>query len=312
METLFLEGTDGHKIPVYCSRIDDEKFTVQIVHGLFDSSDRYFDLMEDLNKMGASAAIMDMRGHKRAIENASESLYLGEFNGWNNATDDIHVLNSYLRQRNKPNFLVGNGIGSDLLRTYALKYGHETDGIVLVSAGKYIGTVRYNIYSKILSFLISNKGETYRSKKIADKALKDLNKPFIKNSMFSYMTSDLYEEEKINKNPFMKGVPTIEMWRSILFAKKKIQDENAQKYIPDELPLLFVVGEKDTVGGGIKKQEALVDFYTSMGKNAELKIIKDGRFDLYHDKTKEIYLEMLRDFFDTTILQRQPDKNSQR
>ena len=61
METLFLEGTDGHKIPVYCSRIDDEKFTVQIVHGLFDSSDRYFDLMEDLNKMGASAAIMDMR-----------------------------------------------------------------------------------------------------------------------------------------------------------------------------------------------------------------------------------------------------------
>lgn len=125
------------------------------------------------------------------------------------------------------------------------------------------------------------------------------------------MTSDLYEEDKINKNPFMKGVPTVAMWRSILLAKKKIQDENAQKYIPDDLPLLFVVGEKDIVGGGIKKQEALVDFYTSTGKNAELKIIKDGRFDLYHDKTKEIYLEMLREFFDTIISQRQLDKNPQ-
>ena len=119
------------------------------------------------------------------------------------------------------------------------------------------------------------------------------------------------KEDKMNKNPFMKGVPTVAMWRSILLAKKKIQDENAQKYIPDDLPLLFVVGEKDIVGGGIKKQEALVDFYTSMGKNAELKIIKDGRFDLYHDKTKEIYLEMLREFFDTIISQRQLDKNPQ-
>ena len=216
-----------------------------------------------------------------------------------------------MRQRNKPNFLIGYGIGSDLLRTYAIKYGHETDGIVLVSAGKYIGNLRYNIYSKILSFLISNKGETYRSEAIKDKALKDLNKPFIKNSMFSYMTSDLYEEDKMNKNPFMKGVPTVAMWRSILLAKKKIQDENAQKYIPDDLPLLFVVGEKDIVGGGIKKQEALVDFYTSMGKNAELKIIKDGRFDLYHDKTKEIYLEMLREFFDTIISQKKINKNPQ-
>lgn len=310
METFFLQATDGHKIPIYLSKADNEKFTVQIVHGLFDTSDRYFDLMNDLNKMGATVGIMDIRGHKKSISNSDESLYLGEYNGWNNATDDIHILNTHLIKDDKPNFLIGFGMGADLLRTFAIKYGYSTNGIVLISPSEYMSAIKYNIFLKVLGFLISNKTGRYRSKKLKNMALKRLNKQFDESDLFSYVTSDENELNKINNNQFMEGIPTVAMWRSYLLAKKKLQDENANIYIPNNLPLLLLCGSEDSVGGGVKKQKDLVDFYSSMGKNASLMILDGGRFDLYHDKTKETFLKILEDFFEENISQNQTEKNS--
>lgn len=310
METFYLQATDGHQIPVYVSKSQNENFTVQIVHGLFDTSDRYFDMMEDLNKMGATVAIMDIRGHKKSVSNAEESLYLGEYNGWNNAVDDIHILNTHLTDMSKPNFLIGFGMGSDLIRTFAIKYGYTTDGIILVSPSQYIGAIKYNIYSRIVGFLISNKTGRYRSKKLKDYAIKKFNKNFNAQNPFSYITSDENELNKINNNKFMEGIPTVAMWRSYLLAKKKLQDENASVYIPNDLPILLLCGSNDAVGGGVKKQKDLVDFYSSIGKNATLMIIDDGRFDLYHDSTKETFLKVLEEFFEKNIPQNQTERNS--
>lgn len=310
MESFYLQATDGHKIPVYLKKAENEKFTVQIVHGLFDTSDRYFDMCSDLNKFGGTVAIMDIRGHKKSVSNADESLYLGEYNGWNNAVDDIHILNTHLTDMGKPNFLIGFGMGSDLLRTFAIKYGYSTDGIILVSPSQYIGAIKYNIFSKIIGFLISNKTGRYRSKKLKEMTLKKFNKYFDENNPFSYVTSDENELNKINNNQFMEGIPTVAMWRSYLLAKKKLQDENASVYIPNDLPLLLVCGSKDAVGGGVKKQKDLVDFYSSIGKDATLMIIDGGRFDLYHDNTKETFLRILEEFFEKHISQNQTERNS--
>lgn len=310
MDTFYLQATDGHKIPIYQSNALNEKFSVQIVHGLFDTSDRYFDLMNDLNKIGATVGIMDIRGHKKSISNSDESLYLGEYNGWNNATDDIHILNSHLAKKQMPNFLIGFGMGADLLRTFAIKYGYTTNGIILVSSSQYISSIKYNIFLKLLGFLISNKTGRYRSKKLKKFALKRFNKNFDEQNEFSYVTSDENELNKINNNKFMEGIPTVAMWRSYLLARKKLQDENASIYIPNDLPLLLLCGSEDSVGGGVKRQKDLVDFYSSIGKNAMLKIIEGGRFDLYHDKTKETFLKILEDFFEENISQNKAERNS--
>lgn len=302
MEMIYLDARDNHKIPVYYEKNTNEKLSVQILHGLFDVSNRYFDFIEDLKQMGASVAIMDIRGHNKAIENASDSLYLGEFNGWNNATDDVQVVNSFIKANGRPNILIGHGMGADIIRTFIIKYGHETDGVVLVSPGEYIDKIKYSIYSKYLDIIASTKNLQYRSVKLRDKVLKKLNRKFGHRVSFDYYTSDLYFQDQLNKNPLIAGIPTVGLWKSYLSARQKIQNDYAQKYIPADLKILFVCGEKDTVGGGVRKQKELVDFYASKGKDATLKFIKNGRYDLYHDNTKEQYLSIVRDFIENEII----------
>lgn len=297
MENFFIDATDGHKIPLYIKKAENEKFVLQLVHDSIDNSSRYFDVMNELSKHGISTAIMDNRGHNKAVNSADELLYFGEHNGWNNCTDDIHVVNEYLKNNsNSPRFVLGIGIGSMLVRTFLFKYGEDVDGAILIGSIPYVNNFKLKLYDSIVSFYMSKYGPAYRSKKLYDKVLSRLNKKFKDRNGYSYISSDLDEQDIFRKNPLNTGTPTISLYHDIINGIRLIQNDTSIHYVPNGLKMLFLAGGDDPFCGKISKQKSLVSFYAAKGKNASLIVFDKMRHDILHDYCRDDVFKIIIDF----------------
>lgn len=297
MENFFIDANDGHKIPLYINKAENEKVILQFVHDSIDNSSRYFDIMNELEKYGVTTAIMDNRGHNKAVNSTDELLYFGEHNGWNNCTDDIHVVNEYLKSKSdSPRFILGIGIGSMLVRTFLFKYGEDIDGAILIGSLPYISSLKLKIIDSIIGFYTSKHGSAYRSKKLYERVLSFLNKKFKDKTGYSYISSDLDEQDIFRKNPLNTGIPTISLYHDILNGIRLVQNDTSIHYVPNGLKMLFMAGSDDPFAGSVSKQKSLVSFYAAKGKNSSLIVFNGMRHDILHDKCRDEVMKIIIDF----------------
>ncbi len=288
MENIFLDATDGHKIPIYIERAKEEKAVLQFVHDSLDDSTRFFDIMNEFKNRGITTIISDNRGHNRAVTKPDNLLYFGEHNGWNNCVDDLHKVNQYIDSFTRaPKFILGVGIGALLVRTFVFKFGHSVNGAIIVASLPYLDKIHQKIFDFIISFNISKYGERYRSSIFYDKIFTHLNKDFKGQLGTEYISSDISVQDQFRKNPLTNGVPTLSLYHDILRGVNMVQKSDSISYIPNSLPLLFMAGTDDPMAGGIKKQKRLVTIYSSKGKNAELVLFKGARHDIFHDISRK-------------------------
>ena len=297
MDNILIDANDGHKIPLYIKRAENEKAVLQIVHDSIDNSSRYFDIMSELSSNGVTTVIMDNRGHNKAVNNAEDLLYFGEHNGWNNCTDDIHIVNEYLKNNSTaPRYVLGVGVGSLLVRTFLFKYGEDINGAILIGSLPYISGFKIRLMDTIIGFYNSKYGARYRSQKLYEKVLKFLNRKFKDKTGYSYISSDLNEQDLFRKNPLNTGIPTISLYHDILNGIKLIQNDTSIHYVPNGLEMLFMAGSNDPFCGSISKQKSLVSFYAAREKNAWLAVFEGARHDILHDISRNDAIKIILDF----------------
>lgn len=299
MKNLFIDANDGHKIPIYIKEAANEKAVLQLVHDSIDNSSRYFDIQEELAGYGITTVNSDTRGHNKSVSSPDELLYFGDHNGWNNCTDDIHVVNEYMKTiSDKPRFVLGMGIGSMLVRTFLFKYGEDIDGAILIGSLPYVSNLKMQYLEKVVNFYLGKYGSHYRSEKLYNRVLKHLNKKFKDTSGYSYISSDLQEQDNFRKNPLNLGIPTISLYKDILNGIRLMQNDTSIHYVPDDLRILFMAGSDDAFCGSISKQKSLVSFYASKGKNASLAFFDKARHDILHDYSRDQAIKTILDFIE--------------
>lgn len=273
----------------------EPKAVFQIVHGMMEYIERYDEFARFLRERGILVAGHDNIGHGHTAKNKDD---LGIFHTDNPSdvmVDDIYTHYALLKEEypNVPYFIMGHSMGSYLLRktlsqkaeemkdlTAAIIMGTGTEADALLYSGRII----VNLVGKIKSY--------------------DFKSSFVKGLMFgsaykefditgtvpekSWLSSDAEKVKQYYSDDYCTFDFSVNGYKALV--DTTIYDNkvsNIQK-IKKDLPLLFISGEKDPVGGlsvGVKKA---VEKYKQAGiQNIDVKIYEGKRHEVLNEVNRQ-------------------------
>lgn len=268
---------------------------IQIVHGMCEHKERYFDMLDYFCNQGFVCVIADLRGHGENVEYLKDLGYFGE-NGPELLVEDVHAVNAFIHN-NYPDLkviLVAHSMGSIIARAYLKKYDRDVDMVFLSGApsdnpGKYVGIVIADLYSLFL--------DVNRHSKIMDKGFyAQLENRFKAEGRNSWICSDKEVVDKYNNDDYCNFTFTVNGYETLFRLLCRIYSTRGWILKNDELPIYFIVGADDVCVGGEKKlkHEAMIM------KKAGYKLIKCKQFEgmrheIFNEKNHEIVWKYMLD-----------------
>lgn len=263
---------------------------VQICHGMVEYIDRYHDFAQYLSERGYYVIGNDHLGHGRSVCSESEYGFFGSKNGNKFVIGDIHKLRTKTADKypDVPYFMLGHSMGSFLLRQYLQMHGRGLQGAVIMGTGDKppIVLMAGKVLCRVLMLV---KGEHYRSKLVDHMATGSYNKHFYPSRTGSdWLTKDTKIVDEYVKSPYCTFVFTVNAFYHMFCGMLELTKKDNMNRIPKKLPLFFVAGEQDPVGGFGKDVDKVYNRYKNCG-------IKDVTLKLYPDDRHEILNETDRD-----------------
>lgn len=272
---------------------EDGKYraVLQITHGMVEYIERYRAFAEFLNDNGFLVVGHDHIGHGESVVSKDEWGFFAEHPS-DTVVADMHTLREITRKEHPgvPYFMLGHSMGSYMLRKYLAIHGEGLTGAIIMGTGCIPDNT-----TKLAMFIAKLQaaffGWHHRSKLLQKLSYDKYYHQFDltgKDASNSWLTKD----EEIVKNyyadPKCTFVFTVNaymgLFEAVLFDN---QQENIEA-VPKSLPLFFVSGAMDPVGGcgsGVKK---VYNKFDVAGK-------EDITWKLYDNDRHEILNETDRD-----------------
>lgn len=268
---------------------------IQLIHGMSEHKERYYDFMNYLSQQGYICAIHDHRGHGASVKDTS---HLGYFytNDITFIVDDAYLVTEYLENR-YPTLSISifsHSMGTLVSRNYLKKYDIHIEKIVLcgpptenklVDVALFAGKLTGSFYdehkpNKILNKLsvgYYNKGYKTENEWICS----NLETVYSYNNDplcgFTFTTSGFMNLFQLLKSAFIK------------------EDWNPQN---SSLPIFLIAGVDDPVIQGKEKFNELEEFLKEVGyENIKSKLYTGKRHELLNEIDKEIVYKDVLDFF---------------
>ncbi|ACA44254.1 alpha/beta hydrolase [Clostridium botulinum] len=294
------KGREGTKINVYKWEPDnkqDIKAVIQISHGMAETANRYEGLASYLNEAGYIVYANDHRGHGKSALSLDQLGYLGEEDGFMSMVEDVHALNTIIKEENKglPVFLLGHSMGSFISQRYIQLYGQELNGVILVGTNGNQGSL-INMGILVAKLEMRFKGRRHKSNLLNNLSFGGYNKKFEPNrTEFDWLTRDEKEVDKYIKNEYCGTIFPASFYHDFLKGLKSIWKEENKNKIPINLPIFIIAGDKDPVGNFGKGILNLYNFYKSIGVvDVNYKLYKEGRHEILNEINKrEVFQDVL-------------------
>ncbi|MCI9630088.1 alpha/beta fold hydrolase [Thomasclavelia cocleata] len=260
------------------------KAIIQIHHAMGEHLGRYQRFAEYLAHDGFVVVVSDFPGHGMSLYNYEQG-YFGDGDATKNLVEDMQRLRNMMAARypDLPYFMIGNELGSIVLRKYVANYGDYVQGCVFMGT---CGKLRHiNLGKAFVKGEVILRGNMYRSKLI--------KKAIVKCE--TYITSDLNELELYHQDPFTDFIYTNQAYNDILKLIKEVTLSETIKKIPDYLSVFIVSGLKDSFGRFGKGPKWLYDNLLDKGvKDLSLKLYENSHQDILHDCQRlEVYKDIL-------------------
>ncbi len=274
---------------------EDIKGVVQLHHGLAEHSMRYDRLGSVLAENGYVLNAYDMRGHGKTAETAiakGEGRFgqLARKNGFETAVEDLAFIIESLKKDfpDKKIVLLGHSFGSFISQSYIEKYGTKIDGCIL--CGTSGPQIPLATVGKIVAKIVrAFKGPDATSKFLTKLTFGSYNK---------HITNPQTADDWISLNELNRQIYAMDKWCGfpltvsffvdITTALSTIHKKKNMKAVPAELPVFFIYGKEDPVGGYGKTIEKLYDIYQKNGvKNLQIKGYENDRHEIFNEDDKE-------------------------
>ena len=293
-------STDG-KTQLHGMRWEPEgrsvRAVLQICHGVAEHIARYDAFARYLNELGIAVVGHDHLGHGRSLPEGGTPVYFGEGNTWHTVVDDIYVLHQRIRlwYPDVPLCIMGHSMGSFLLRTYLYTYPDAVDKAVISGTG-WEDPTKVRLGKLVCKLEQARVGETSTSKLVTKLMFGSYNKPFgAVTSPNAWICSDEAVVAAYDADPLCGFDATVGLARDLLTGvEMNEQPENLDK-MNKQLPLLFVSGSKDPVGGMAKGVLRCIDAFKRSGmKDITIKLYPEGRHEMLNERNKaEVYQDIL-------------------
>ena len=240
---------------------EDGKYraVLQITHGMVEYIERYRAFAEFLNDNGFLVVGHDHIGHGESVVSKDEWGYFAEHPS-DTVVADMHTLREITRKEHPgvPYFMLGHSMGSYMLRKYLAIHGEGLTGAIIMGTG-CIPDNTTKLAMFIAKLQAAFLGWHHRSKLLQKLSYDKYYHQFDltgKDASNSWLTKDEEIVKTYYADPKCTFVFTVNaymgLFEAVLFDN---QQENIEA-VPKSLPLFFVSGAMDPVGGcgsGVKK-----------------------------------------------------------
>lgn len=265
---------------------------VQLVHGMSEHKERYYDFMNYLTQNGYICAIHDHRGHGASLKDPS---HLGYFYTEDSSVivDDTYQVTEYLKER-YPSLSISifsHSMGTLVSRNYLKKYDHELEKIVLCGPPTENKLARFAVFLAKISSIFYGK---YKPNKFLNAlSVGQYSKGY--ESQLGWICSNPDTVEAYEADPLCGFIFTTNAFINLF--KLLESAYNGRDWRPKHiaLPIFLIAGEEDPVIQGKEKFKGLERFLKSLGyKNIKSKLYKGMRHEILNERDKEtIYQDVL-------------------
>jgi alpha-beta hydrolase superfamily lysophospholipase len=271
---------------------------VQIAHGMAEHIERYHVFANELVSHNIFVYGNDHRGHGKTGTHANSIGYFAKEDGFEKVVNDLYTLTTIIEKDypNIPIFLLGHSMGSFLSRRYIQLHGDRIAGVILSGTGGDPGLLG-KIGRMIAKREMKKKGARMPSQLMNKLTFGSYNKGFTPNrTEFDWLSRDVAEVDKYIDDPLCGGVFTAGFFNDLLEGIEIINNPSNLSTIPLNLPIYFISGSKDPVGGNTKGVLKTYQSFINAG-------LTDVKYKFYDEARHEILNEINKDEVAAEIIQ---------
>ncbi len=269
---------------------------VQIVHGISEHMGRYEETAHFLTQHGFLVCGEDHLGHGRTAEGLTYGLFAPE-KGWDLAVQDVRRLREILGQQHPslPYFLLGHSMGSFLARTYLIRWPHTLSGCILSGTGQEPAPL-ISLGKLLAELECLRLGPEGVSPLVDALSLGAYNRRFRPNrTSADWISSDPEAVDAYLADPLCRPRPTVSLFRDMMGGLQFIAQPENLRHIDSNLPVLFLSGEDDPVGGMGRGVRKVFHMFQAAGcKDLTLQLYPGGRHEMFHEVQREaVFADLL-------------------
>ena len=295
-KTITVVQNDGFKTAVTACLADGEpKASIVVFHGMAEHHLRYLDFAEFMTSNGYDVYLYDHRGHGKDVK-LEELGFIAEKDGDRLLyTDAINITKEIRSQaRGGKFFLFGHSMGSFICRI-VIQEVDDIDGAVICGTN-YPDALTKSGGGMVTGIVKAFKGAHHVSPFINKMMFE--NKEYLSVStrtVMDWLSRDNNVVGAYINDPYCGFVCTASFYCDLIGLIKRAGKSKMQLKTRKDLPMFFIAGDHDPVGGFGKQVEALVKFYEKNGYTAVSKKIYEGaRHELLNETNKkEVYDDIL-------------------
>lgn len=245
-ELNFTSDFDGLGISAVAAVPSGEIFgVVQIVHGMNEYKERYFDFMDYLAEQGFASVIHDSRGHGQSIAQPDDIGYMYE-DGGKGFVADIAQLNAVIHAAfpDIPCFMAAHSMGSLGARCFLKEHDDCINGLILLGSPTYS---RFSAPVRAICAAVSRAEQNRERLEKVDAAAEKLFNRGFGSVPHSWISSKKEVVEEFNANPLSNFIYTFSGYESLLYLLKEAYSKRGWGVKSPQLPIRFISGKKDPV-----------------------------------------------------------------
>lgn len=299
-----LKQHDGYETRLfyYETSKDTLRGTILVLHGMAEHHGRYLDFISSLTNEGYDVYTYDHRGHG-TDKKLAELGFVSKKKGSYLLTEDARTVCHYIKEHGRTSSLAvfGHSMGSLVLRCI-IRNNDDIDCAIVSSTAMPPAMVsRAGVFLSNLVCLF--RGANYRSS-------------FLQNTMFggkaysSLCTRTTYDWLTRNNtivgkyidDPYCGFLCAASFYRDVSKLSLLATDKRCFSETRKTLPMLFLAGDKDPVGGYSSHVLRLHKRYISSGyEKAELILYQDDRHELLNELNAEEVCQDIISYLNTHL-----------
>ena len=296
------EGQPIHALA--CLPQGEVRGVVQIVHGIGEHIGRYRPFMGYLAAQGFAAVGEDHLGHgETAADEAAQGRFYPE-NGWDHVVRDLLALKEIIAPRypGAPWILFGHSMGSFLARTMLIDAPECCDLAILSGTGNP-GRLLLRFGNAVCRRYVARHGYDAPGEKLQKLAmgnyLKRIPHPRTPND---WQSRDEQEVDRFISDPLCHSIGKAGIYADMIGGIRRVTDPREAAKMAKELPLLFVSGAEDPVGGyGAEVRRAAALFEKAGVRDVTVKLYEGARHELLNETNRAEVQEEILEWIETKL-----------
>ena len=268
------------------------KAIVQFVHGIAEYVERYDDFANFLNSKGILVVAEDHMGHGKSICDATP---MGCFaGGWHTAVKDTYRLlkNTMEEFPGVPYILFGHSMGSFMARTILAKYPDSGITAAVICGSAWMPGAVIGAGKAVATMVCKKDGEQKPSPLLQNIMFGSYNKKIEHpRTACDWLTRDNKIVDDYVADPLCGFIPSAGLVRAMMDGLQYIQNGKNLDSMKKDLPVFFIAGGDDPVGGyGAGVRQAVEEFLKHGMEQVDVKIYPLCRHEIHNEiNRQEVY-----------------------